>query len=280
MTSTVLLGPVSVDRWLDEGRDLPGGGALNMAYHWATTGVPFTLVSRIGADDVGTAETVRSFVARHGITVLDSFAAPGRSASIDITIGPDRQPWMDRFVPGVWTEFRLTSDEERLVGSAHRLHAVLVDPVVTEMERQWSVGVLDGVQVSADLLSFRHYDLDRFADTLRWVDLAVIGWPGRADDRRLDEIAALATAAGRIAVVTLGAAGIRVIDGSCGTDRFHAVVPVVVEGTTIGCGDAFIAAFLPEWWAHGDLETAVAAGARAGAAVTRWVRPLPDAAYG
>ena len=55
---------------------------------------------------------------------------------------------------------------------------------------------------------------------------------------------------------------------------------VPVEGTTVGCGDTFIAAFLAEWWASADVDAAVEAGKAAGAAATKWMRPLPDEAYG
>ncbi len=48
MSETLLFGPLSVDRYLDEQRDLPGGGALNMAYHWAQRGVPFRATPLVG----------------------------------------------------------------------------------------------------------------------------------------------------------------------------------------------------------------------------------------
>jgi sugar/nucleoside kinase (ribokinase family) len=63
------------------------------------------------------------------------------------------------------------------------------------------------------------------------------------------------------------------------TETMVPVQAVDVIGTTVGCGDAFIAAFLAVWWREGDLDAAVAAGAAAGAAATAWTLPLPDAAY-
>ena len=58
------------------------------------------------------------------------------------------------------------------------------------------------------------------------------------------------------------------------------VEPVPVTGTTVGCGDAFIAYLLAEWWASGDLRAAAEHGKIGGALPTTWVRPLPDDAYG
>jgi sugar/nucleoside kinase (ribokinase family) len=91
----------------------------------------------------------------------------------------------------------------------------------------------------------------------------------------------VAHGAGRLAVVTFGAQGVGVFDGRPGgADAFVPVTPVQVEGTTVGCGDAFIAGFLRAWRVGQDVGAAIEAGAVAGAEATRWRRPLPDDAYG
>lgn len=84
---------------------------------------------------------------------------------------------------------------------------------------------------------------------------------------------------GRALVVTLGAKAVLVFDGRDGSDRRHPVRAVEVAGTTLGCGDAFIAWFLDELWRSGDHDAAVARGMMGGASATAWPRPLPDAAY-
>ena len=89
----------------------------------------------------------------------------------------------------------------------------------------------------------------------------------------------------RAVKITLGPRGVQIIDGR-GTTPVEQLIPinaVEVVGTTVGCGDAFIAAFLNSWWrgdqtSH-DLAVAVTAGAALGAAATAWLRPLPDDAY-
>lgn len=280
----VLLGPASVDRYLDQSggllHEMPGGGALNMAYHWSRSGVAALFVTRVGDDRV---ELFRSFLDRHGIPFLpESLVAPGASASIDIRTRADRQPQMDNFVEGVWDGFRLTGEERAAVAGARRLHCVLVEPVITELAALGGEGVLGEVEVSADFLSFVHYDVPRFARTMEHVDLAFVGWQHEREHPVLHGIRDTVWALGKLAVVTMGAQGVLVIDGRGGarSEHWEAVEAVPVLGTTVGCGDAFIAAFLEEWWAGRGMAAALEAGKEAGAAATVWVRPLPDAAYG
>ncbi len=274
----VLLGTISLDRYVDFGFDLPGGGVLNMAWHWRQLGQPFELITRVGEADAGVFE---GFLSRHAIP-HDPYAllSPLPSSSIDIRFQADRQPHMDNFVAGVWETFRCTPDEERRVAAAPAFHTVLVEGAIEETMRLGAAGLLPQGTVSADFLGFRHYTPARMADTLRFVDLGFVGWPGSPDDAVVGEIAALAGQLGRVIVITFGAQGVRVVDGPGGTDRWFPIHAIPVVGTTVGCGDAFIAAFLAEWWRSGDASAAVAAGAARGALATAWNRPIPDEAYG
>lgn len=275
----LLLGPLSLDRYVDRGLALPGGGALNMAWHLARAGVPFALLSRIGDD---APRTFLAFLERHGIPHdRDALVVTGPSASIDIRIQPDRQPYMDNFVEGAWARYRLTAGEEARVAAAAHLHAVLVEPVIAELARLDAAGVLARPSVSADFLGFRHYTLERFAATMAHVDVGFVGWPGAPDDAPVAAIREVAHDLGRLVVVTFGAQGVRVFDGRPGGgDALVPVRAIPVAGTTVGCGDAFIAGFLGEWWATGDLRAAVERGKKLGARATAWRRPLPDDAYG
>lgn len=281
---SVLVGPASVDRYLDTTGSLvsalPGGGALNMAYHWARRGTEALFITRVGRPD---APLFRSFLQRHGIPHLASeLVGPGPSASIDIRMRADRQPFMDNFVEGVWAGFRLTVAERAAVEAARHLHVVLVEPVIAELASLGDQGVLAAAEVSADFLSFVHYDLERFAATMRHVDLAFIGWQLERDHPTLAGIRDVVWAQGKLAVITHGADGVLVVDGRHGarSEHWEPVDAVEVQGTTVGCGDAFIAAFLAEWWAGSGMAAALVAGKAAGAAATGWARPLPDAAYG
>lgn len=280
---TLLLGTISLDRYLATGDHLPGGGILNMAWHWRhRLARPFRLLTRVGADD---GAPIEAFLRRHAIETVspDELATEGRSSTIDIEIQADRQPYMDNFVPGVWADYRLTARERDSLGHAARLHAVLVEGAIVEVARLAGAGDLADIEVSADFLGFRHYTVERLAGTMGHVDLGFIGWPGAEDDPAVAGMRDVAFDLGRLLVVTMGARSVRIFDGREAhggpSERRYAVEAVDVAGTTLGCGDAFIAWFLDELWRSDDLDAAVARGMMGGAQATAWPRPLPDDAY-
>ncbi|MBF8289377.1 MAG: PfkB domain protein [Chloroflexi bacterium] len=277
--ATLLLGAASLDIYPGDGRVLPGGGALNVAWHWARLGFPFRFLTRIGNDRP---EVFLKFMDRHGIRYLPrSIVDRGPSASIDVLIQSDRQPHMDNFVDGVWRDFRLDAAERTLLASAERLHVILVEGAIREIHRLGAEGALRHLEVAADFLGFRHYTVERMAETLRFVDVAFVGWPGDVTDPTIDGIRRLAFEMRKLIVVTLGSRGVLVLDGRAGASEvFVPVQAVPVAGTTVGCGDAFIAAFLAAYWRSGDVLAAVAAGKENGAAATAWPGPLPESAYG
>lgn len=272
----LLVGPVSIDRYVTTGERLPGGGALNMAYHWSRLGRSFALVSRVSVDDRSVMEP---FLHRHGITCTPALWQRGPSCSVDVRIGEDRQPTMDNFVEGIWSEFSFTADELAVVTAGTPTHLVLVDAVDRELLRRRHD--LVGAHLSGDFLSFVHFDRDRFDATFPLLDLGVIGWPGALDDPLVADLGRRVGEHGNVLVVTFGSRGVTVFDGRAGAVERHwfEVRPVEVVGTTIGCGDAFIAAFLATWHGRANLAEAVAAARSAGAAATQWRRPLPDEAY-
>ncbi|MCB8977772.1 MAG: hypothetical protein H6657_10145 [Ardenticatenaceae bacterium] len=274
----ILLGAASLDIYKADGRILPGGGCLNMAYHWRQLGVPHLFLTRIGPDG----ESVfRDFFQRHQIAYLpESLVGNGRTPSIDIAFLPNGQIYMDNFVEGVLADFQLTPAEEAVVAQAERVHTVLVDSVAREVVRLAEKGVWQRPFLSADFLDFRHFSLDQFATLMPLVDLGFIGWQGALDDPLLPHLRQIVYDLGKLLVVTLGSRGVWVWDGrSQPQEHFFPVEAILVQGSTVGCGDAFIAYFLAALWRDGDLATAVSQGKLGGAMATKWQRPLPNSAY-
>ncbi len=178
--SSLLLGAASLDIYLGRDLVLPGGGVLNMAWHLRDEPDPWHLLTRVGDDRP---EVFLDFLARHSIAHSPgSIVGRGPSAAIDIAIQPDLQPHMDNFVEGVWATYRSTPEEEALVAGAQRIHLVLVEGAIRELDRLHAAGLTDVAQVTADFLGFRHYTVERFAETMRAVDVGFVGWPGTLDD--------------------------------------------------------------------------------------------------
>ena len=275
-----LVGPASIDRYIEEAVELPGGGALNMAYHWRSAGHPVTLLSRVARDH---ATAFDRFVTQHGITVTDGWYALGDPCSIDIRITDDRQSAMDGFVEGVLGEFRPDPTEIDAIVDGTPTHFVLVDVVDAALHAIAADRPADATRArwTGDFLGFRHMTGERFSATMAHLELGIVGWPGDPDDAEVTELAARAADLGRTLVVTFGSQGILAVDarGSDRVDRWFDVDARQVTGTTIGCGDAFAAAALSTWFETSDLAAAVDAGRRLGANATEWVRPLPDSAY-
>ena len=69
------------------------------------------------------------------------------------------------------------------------------------------------------LTAFRYYTVERFARTMRAVDVGFVGWPGAIDDPVVAGIRAVAHDLGRLVVVTLGSRGVQVFDGRPGAAR-------------------------------------------------------------
>lgn len=275
----LLLGTISLDHYLASGDVLPGGGILNMAWHWRhRLARPFRVLTRVGDVD---GRPIETFIARHQIELVSptELAAPGRSSSIDIQIQADRQPWMDNFVAGVWGDYRLTPRERDGLAAAKRLHVVLVEGAIAELERLARARALDGIEVSADFLGFRHYTVERLAQTMDHVDLGFVGWPGAEDADEVEGMRAIARDVGKTLVVTMGSRAVWVFDGGTGSEQRYEVTPVEVKGTTLGCGDAYIAWHLDALWRGGSHDDGVQQGMIGGAMATAWERPLPDDAY-
>ena len=273
-----LVGPLSIDRYLEQGVDLPGGGALNMAYHWARRGIRCEMISRIADDG---AELFEAFLGRNDVDHTPDLVQPGVACTVDVRFADDRQPMMDNFVEGVLRDFRLTDAEAERVVSGVPAHLVLVDVLDDELLRIAGERSLDGARLTGDFLSFRHFTPERFSASMQWLEIGFIGWPGDPGDPVIDDLVTRTRAAHTVLVITFGSSGVRAIDarGPTLVDRWFDVDAVAVEGTTVGCGDAFIAAFLATWYRTGELDDAVAAGRELGAAATAWERPLPDDAY-
>jgi sugar/nucleoside kinase (ribokinase family) len=277
----ILYGVVCLDIYEDLGVMRPGCGLLHNAYHLRQLGCDFTMVTRTGTRH---SDAFLDFFQRNDIPVLaDRVVTVGEPTSIRIHFTPEGDTAFSDYREGVWSDFRLTADEEQLLSRADHLHTVAVLGVVPEWDRLHKAGRLDKTLVSADFLSLEHMSLDEFTRLAGQTDLAFIGLRCGPDDPRSRQVQAILMEQRTLGVMTFGAREVLLVDGRSdaqdGVRRFP-VHPVEVRGSVNGCGDAFIAYFLADYWRHHDAEQAIAQGMVGGALATEWVFALPEEAYG
>jgi len=273
--NNVLLGVTCLDIYTRTGLVRPGCGILHNAYHLQQLGSNPLLITRIGHNH---AATFLNFFHRHHISILaDQIQADGLSASIEIDVQPSGEAMMSNFERGVWADFRLTPTEEEILAGAQHLHLVLARGVAPEFLRISRSGLLNNTLVSADFLSFRDFSVESFTELLVHLKVAFIGWKSSLQHPTIAAIGAAAAQLGRLVVITLGERGIQVFNGPHA--EFYPIEPVAVAANTNGCGDAFIAYFLHEYWQNRRLAPAIAGGKIGGQAATAWRFALPDSAY-
>ena len=171
---------VSLDIYLGRDLVLPGGGVLNMAWRWRRAGVPFRLLSRVGDDRPDVFRTLPRPPRRSRPSPASSPPADRRRSTSSSSPTSSRTWTTSSRASG--PTFRLRPDEEALVRRRASVHLVLVEGAIRELRRLAADGLDRGVEVSADFLGFRHYTVERFADTMTDVDIGFVGWPGGPDD--------------------------------------------------------------------------------------------------
>ncbi len=278
--SNILFGVVCLDIYTNTGLIRPGCGILHNAYHLQQLNQQPLLITRIGQTQ---SAPFLDFLRAHRIAFLpELIVTPGQSASIDIAIQESGEAIISNFTLGVWQEFRLQPAEETRLAQAANVHTVLAAGVITEFRRLLVEGRLEQAFVSADFLSFNNFTLDSFAQIIDHIDLAFIGWKRDLSHPTVAAIRDLVSARQVLVVMTLGERGIQVfnsLEKGNFQERFFEVDKVAVQGNTNGCGDAFIAYFLAEYWQSRNLEKAIAQGKIGGAKATAWNFALPDEAY-
>jgi len=230
------LGDNTVDIYLTEGMQYPGGNAVNVAVHARRCGAAASYLGCLGRDMLGD-------------LVFQSLLAEGVDLSHARRIdGPN--PWSrirhengDRIFagsnPGVRDRYELTAADHAFIGRHDLVHTT----VHSGLDPQMPV-----VRSCARVLSYdysEHWDRRGVAATMRHVDVAFLSG-ARRDEGECVSLARRCAAQGpRMVVVTRGRHGAMALtDGT--VVRVAAHRATVID--TLGAGDGFIAAFLV---AHG-----------------------------
>jgi fructoselysine 6-kinase len=266
------VGDCGVDRYLNLGRDRPGGITLNFAANARRLFPPedtVGVVTALGTD--GEAALVRRAIQRLGLEAC-LVEREGATSIQYIDRHPSGEKVFVRYEQGVLGDYRLGGREREVLARSDVVMAVVYAQVEGFFDsvmdapspglRAVDFGDLAGVSGGAGLVERYH---DRFH----------LGFFGlRAGDRDLiDALHTLARRHRRLLVVTLAAEGSLALDGERRLTCPAVPVPQVVD--TTGAGDTFAAGFLREYCASGDVARSLARGAREAAAAVQRVGAFP-----
>jgi fructoselysine 6-kinase len=266
------VGDCGVDRYLDLGRDRPGGITLNFAANARrlfpasdTVGV----VTALGTDRE--AHLVRRAIAALGLEAcLAELEGTTSLQLIDRDVSGEKI--FVRYEPGVLADYRLGARERDVIARSDVLMAVvysqiegLFDTVMDSPSpglRAVDFGDLSGVTGGVGIV-------ERYRDRFH-VGFFGLG-PG--DGALIDALETLARRHRRLFVVTLGAQGSLALGGERRIACPAVDVPRVVD--TTGAGDTFAAGYLREYCVSFDVARSLARGAEDAAAAIQRVGAFP-----
>jgi fructoselysine 6-kinase len=266
------IGDCGVDRYLDLGRDRPGGITLNFAANarrlFAATDA-VEVVTALGTD--GEASLVRRALAALGLEACVAERAGATSIQY-IDRHPSGEKIFVRYEPGVLGDYRLGAREKEVLARSDVLMAV----VYAQIE-----GFFDSVMRSPSP-GLRAVDFGDLAGVTggvgiveRYREAFHLGFFGLSsgDATPVDELERLARRDRLLLVVTLGAEGSLALGGERRLSCRAVTVPQVVD--TTGAGDTFAAGFLREYCASRDPARSLARGAEEAAAAVQRLGAFP-----
>jgi len=266
------VGDCGVDRYLDLGRDRPGGITLNFAAN-ARRLFPATdtvgVVTALGTDRE--AGLVREAIARLG---LDACLAEleGATSIQYIDHHPSGEKIFVRYEQGVLGRYRLGASEREVVARSDVLMAVVYSQIERFFDsvmdapspglRAVDFGDLAGVTGGVGIVERYHH-----AFHLGFFGLTAAG------KALIDDLERLARRHRQLFVVTLGAAGSLALGGERRLACPAVTVARVVD--TTGAGDTFAAGFLREYCASRDVARSLARAAEEAALAVQRVGAFP-----
>lgn len=266
------VGDCGVDRYLNLGRDRPGGITLNFAVN-ARLLAPSTdtvgVVTALGSDPES--GLVLRAIERFGLDAC-LVEREGATSIQYIDRHPSGEKIFVRYEQGVLGHYRPGAEARAVIGRSDVLMAV----VYAQIE-----GFFDAVMAvdSPGLRAVDFGDLDGVTGGVglveRYLDRFHVGFFGltRAEGVVIDALERLARKGERLLVVTLGAEGSLALGGEARLKCAAVAVPHVAD--TTGAGDTFAAGFLSEYCRSRRVAESLARGAQCAAETVQRVGAFP-----
>ncbi len=252
------LGDNTVDTYVDQGMQYPGGNAVNVAVLAHRLGLEAGYLGCIGTDAAG--DLLFDALQAEGVDVSHCRRVEGVNARAMIG-HRDGDRYFIGSSPGVRGQYGLRDLDFAYIGGFDLVHTSIFSELNSELVR---------VRAVAERISYdfsERWSEIAFAGVLPFVDIAFLSCPNRSDEDCAAVLRECIAAGARVAVATRGPVGSMALAGE--VLHVQGVVGAKIVDT-LGAGDGFIAAFLKCWLADGDVAASLAAGARFAASVCAW----------
>jgi fructoselysine 6-kinase len=226
------IGDNTVDIYLDEGMQYPGGNAVNVAVRARRAGAQASYLGCFGDDALGA--LIRDSLEAEGVDISHCRHLKGPNSWSRV-----RHEGGDRFFagsnPGIRACYDLTQEDFAFISAHDVVHTSVHSALDAAMPR---------IAVAAKLLSYdysEHFERPVAAATFRDVDIAFLSCPRRSVEECELLMRHCAAKGPSVVVATRGSADACALhDGKLHMQS----IPSVEVVDTLGAGDGFIAGFL------------------------------------
>jgi sugar/nucleoside kinase (ribokinase family) len=251
------LGDNIVDRFVDRGVEYPGGNAVNVAVFARQLGAEAAYLGVFGDDEHG--RFVRAAIEDCGVDTAQSSVRPGPNGVTEIeTVDGERRflGWNQGGVT-ISDPVRLSDQDVRYAAGFSLIHSSAYSGIIPELPKLAATKTLR----SYDFSSEPEFRTAEYLDAVGpWIDLALVSLGGLSRTETWAELRRIASHGPTLVLGTLGGDGAVLFDGEAYYYSDAAPVPGPFVDT-MGCGDAYLSAFVVELLRSGWRRNARPAGA-------------------
>jgi len=231
-----------VDRFVDRGIEYPGGNAVNVAVFARQLGAEAAYLGVFGDDERG--RFVRGAIEDCGVDTSRSPVRPGPNGVTEIETVEGERRFLGWNQGGVTISdpLQLDAEDVRYAAGFSLVHSSAYSASVAELPKLAPTRVLRSYDFSTE----PEFRTTEYLDAVGpWVDLALVSCGDLTRTEVWAELRRIASHGPKLVLGTQGAAGAVLFDG----DAYYYSDSAPVPGPfvdTMGCGDAYLAAFVVE----------------------------------
>ncbi len=246
------VGDIGIDHFVSSGKKLPGGMALNSAFHAQKAGAHASIVSAVGDDKDG--DLLREFMSTHSLSMEGLEICSGKTNSVEITLDSQARPQYGLWDLGVLKGYHLTAHQKTYLSSQDivitvhlpELRGMFDDVAGCTLHRTLKVGdFTDLSEYGGDMRILEEYKKS-FGVYVVSIDEEI--------ESRKERLRSFVERENAMGIALLGPLGSSVFFH--GREYYRKADPVAVIDTT-GAGDTYLAYFLTSYLTEKDIPHAM-----------------------